>query len=66
MFTAIIQSSSATMVITLSALSSGLISIHSAAAIVVGADLGTTITGLIGSLGGNIERRRVSYAHFFF
>jgi len=64
--TAIIQSSSATMVITLSALSAGIISFEMAAALVVGADLGTTVTVLIGGLGKTVSKRQVAFSHFFF
>lgn len=64
--TAIIQSSSATMVITLSALSAGIINFEMAAAIVVGADLGTTVTVLIGGLGKTLSKRQVAFSHFFF
>jgi len=65
-FTALIQSSSATMVITLSALNSGLIPFHAAAALVIGADLGTTITALIGGLPGIAIKKRVALGHFLF
>ena len=64
--TAIIQSSSATMMITLSALHAELIPLQAAAAMVVGADLGTTSTIIIGSLQGAIAKRRVALAHFIF
>lgn len=64
--TAIIQSSSATMVIILSALSSGIIDFESSAAMVIGSDLGTTITALLGGLGGTIVKRQVAFSHFLF
>lgn len=64
--TAIIQSSSATMLITLSALNAQIITLPLAAAIIVGADLGTTSTGLIGSLKGSVEKKQVGLTHFFF
>jgi len=66
LFTAIIQSSSATMMITLSALSLGLVELQTAAALVVGADLGTTITALLGGMRGRAEKKRVALAHFLF
>ena len=50
--TAIIQSSSAAMVITLSGLHTGIIPLEAAAAMVIGNDLGTTITVLLGALKG--------------
>lgn len=65
-FTAIIQSSSATMVIVLSALNSELITFEAAAALVIGSDLGTTITVLIGGLGTTVAKRQVAFSHFFF
>ncbi len=64
--TAIIQSSSATMVITLSALHSNIIPFELAAAMVIGSDLGTTITVLLGGLGKTIAKRRVAFSHFLF
>ena len=66
LLTAAIQSSSATMMITLSALHAGLIELPAAAAMVVGADLGTTTTVIIGSLQGAVAKRRVAMAHFLF
>jgi len=65
-FTAIIQSSSATMMITLSALHSGMIDLHSAAALVIGADLGTTGTVLLGAVKGSAEKKQVAAGHFIF
>ncbi|MCB0342700.1 MAG: Na/Pi cotransporter family protein [Pseudobdellovibrionaceae bacterium] len=64
--TAFIQSSSAMMVITLSAIDAGVIPLQAAAAIVIGADLGTTTTAMLGSLGGIPEKKRVALAHFLF
>ena len=65
-FTAIIQSSSASMVIILSALYSNIIPLDSAAAMVIGSDLGTTATVLIGGLPGLPAKKRVAMAHFIF
>jgi len=64
--TAIIQSSSASMVITLSALSSGMIELDAAAAMVIGSDLGTTITVLFGGIKGTPAKKRVALSHFLF
>jgi len=64
--TAIIQSSSASMVITLSALYSNIIPLESAAAIVIGSNLGTTTTVLVGGLPGLPAKKRVATAHFIF
>ncbi|MCK4675487.1 MAG: Na/Pi cotransporter family protein, partial [Gammaproteobacteria bacterium] len=65
-FTAIIQSSSATMMLTLSALYTGIIPLPAAAALVIGADLGTTSTVLLGSLQGAVAKRRLAMAHVLF
>jgi phosphate:Na+ symporter len=65
-FTAIIQSSSATMMLTLSALYAGIIPLPAAAAMVIGANLGTTSTVLLGSLQGVAAKRRLAMAHVLF
>ncbi|MFP5387222.1 MAG: Na/Pi cotransporter family protein [Bacteriovoracia bacterium] len=64
--TAVIQSSSAMMTITLSALFAKVITLVPAAYIAVGADLGTTITALLASFNGTPVKKRVGIAHFFF
>lgn len=64
--TAIIQSSSATMMIALTALSAGMITLPGAAALVIGADLGTTTTTALGSLKGSPIKRQLALAHFIF
>ena len=64
--TAIIQSSSAAMVITLSALNAGVISLEAAAAMVIGNDLGTTITVILGAIKGAPSKKRVATSHFLF
>ena len=65
-FAAIIQSSSATMMLTLSALYAEIIPLQAAAAIVIGADLGTISTILLGSLQGAVIKRRLAMAHVIF
>lgn len=64
--TALIQSSSATIMITLSALYAGAIPLESAAAVAIGADLGTTITALLGALAGSLDKKRVAIAIIIF
>ena len=63
---AIIQSSSAVMMITLSALNIDVIDLHHAAALVIGADLGTTSTVLLGSIKGAGIKRQLAFAHLMF
>ena len=64
--TALIQSSSAAMVIALSALHAQMITLPAAAALMIGANVGTTVTVLIGSAGGVPAKKRVAVAHFLF
>jgi phosphate:Na+ symporter len=64
--TAIVQSSSATLGITISLATTGVIDFPTAAALVLGENIGTTITALLASLGGSINARRASYAHVLF
>jgi phosphate:Na+ symporter len=66
LLTALIQSSSATIMITLSALYAGVIPLTSAAATAIGADLGTTITAVLGALAGSMDKRRVAVALILF
>lgn len=63
---AVLQSSSATMMLTLAALHGGLINLPDAAAVAIGADLGTTSTLLIGSIRGLAPKKRVALGHFLF
>ena len=65
-FAAVVQSSSATMMVTLAALYSGVIELPAAAAVAIGADLGTTSTVLIGAVQGPAGKKRVALAHFIF
>ncbi len=64
--TVIMQSSHATLLLTLSALASGHISFELATALTMGACVGTTIIPLISSLGANAAGRRLALTHFIF
>lgn len=64
--TALIQSSSAMVVIILSAMSAGVIELTEGAVLVIGANIGTTITVGIGSLNGTADKKRLALAHFLF
>ncbi len=64
--TAIIQSSSATMMLALTALYAGVIGLPTAAAVAIGANLGTTATVMIGALPGVPAKKRVALAHLIF
>ncbi len=65
-FSAVVQSSSATMAVTLSALYGGIIDLPAAASIAIGADLGTTSTVMIGALKGSAAKKRVAAGHLGF
>ena len=64
--TTIIQSSSATTAIALTAVASGVIEYKIALALVIGANIGTTITAWLGSIGGSSDKRRVAFIHTIF
>jgi len=64
--TTIMQSSSASIAVALTALNSGLITFNIGAAIVIGANVGTTVTVLLGSIGGIQSKKRVSMSHLLF
>jgi phosphate:Na+ symporter len=64
--TAVMQASAATIAIVLTALHSHLISFDTGAAIVIGANVGTTITILLGSIGGTQPKKRVAFSHLTF
>lgn len=62
-FTAVIQSSSATVAITITLAVTGVIDLQTAVALVLGENIGTTITAGIAAIGGSIAARRVACAH---
>ncbi|MCL2183067.1 MAG: Na/Pi cotransporter family protein [Chitinispirillia bacterium] len=64
--TLIVQSSTATIGITMGLAATGVIPFETAAALVVGENLGTTFTAYLASIGGNTGARRAAFAHIFF
>lgn len=64
--TTMVQSSSATLGITISLASQGVISYETAAALVLGENIGTTITAFLASLGATTNARRAAYFHVIF
>lgn len=64
--TVIIQSSSAAMAITIAMAFIGWIEFPTAAAIVLGENIGTTITAFLASLNTNVSARRAARAHMLF
>jgi phosphate:Na+ symporter len=64
--TSLIQSSSATMAIGLTALHANVISLYAAMALILGAEIGTTIKLLIASVKGIAAKRRVALGNLLF
>ena len=64
--TVIIQSSDATMVLIITALSVQQITYENSLAMAIGANIGTTITAIIGSLSANVQGKRLAGAHLMF
>ncbi len=64
--TMIVQSSSATLGITISLACSGVIEYQTAAALVMGENIGTTITAWLASLGTTTNAKRAAYSHVLF
>ena len=66
LFSAITQSSSAGVVATLTALFAGLINFNQAAALVIGMDIGTTVTAAMATIGGTPGARRTGFSHVIY
>jgi phosphate:Na+ symporter len=64
--TSIVQTSSATMAITLTALYSNVISFPAAASVVIGSEVGTSLKTLIAGINGSGEKKRAAFGNFFF
>jgi phosphate:Na+ symporter len=64
--TVVMQSSHATLVLIITALSVGQISYENALALAIGANIGTTITAMLGAIGASIEGKRLAFAHLIF
>ena len=64
--TVVIQSSSATMAIIITALATGQIDYANALALAIGANVGTTVTAVLGALKSNKNGKRLAVAHFIF
>ncbi len=64
--TVVLQSSSAAVATTLSALHTGSIHFEQAALLVIGAAIGTTVTGALAAIGASVSTRRTALAHVLF
>ena len=65
-FTMLISASSATLAIVIGLTAKGVISFQMAAAITLGANIGTTFNSFLVSLGSNVNAKRAAWAHILF
>lgn len=65
-FTIVTQSSSLGVAATITALFAGLIQWQQAAVLIIGMDIGTTVTAAIATIGGSIEARRTGLSHVIY
>lgn len=66
LLTALMQSSAATLAVAMTAAQGGMVSIEGAAAITIGANIGTTLTALLAALGATPNAKRSAAAHILF
>ncbi|MCU7890521.1 MAG: Na/Pi symporter [Candidatus Thiodiazotropha sp. (ex Ustalcina ferruginea)] len=64
--TVVMQSSHATLVLILTGLAAGQVTYDNALALAIGANVGTCITAILGSLSANVEGKRLAGAHLIF
>ena len=65
-FTALVQSSSATTAIVIAMAATGLVSLELAIALVLGANIGTSVTAQLAAIGKPVEAKRVAMVHTMF
>ena len=66
LITILMQSSSAAVATTITALAAGTISMEQAAALVIGQNLGTTVNAVIAAIGASIPAKRTALVHVLF
>ena len=64
--TVLTQSSSASIALTITAAASGMVGLHAAAAMVIGANVGTTSTAALAAIGATANAKRVALAQVLF
>ena len=64
--TVVMQSSHATLTLIITGLAAGQISYENALALAIGANIGTTITAIIGAITANFQGKRLALAHLVF
>lgn len=65
-FTALIQSSSASAGVVITMVGMGVLPLGQALFIILGANIGTCVTALLASVGANTNSKRVAFIHFIF
>ena len=66
LMTVLMQASAAALVVAFTAAESGMMGIEAAAAVVIGANVGTTVTALIAAIGATPNAKRAASAHVLF
>jgi len=64
--TVVLQSSHATLMLTLTALAGGQVGLEQAFALAIGANIGSTVTAVLGALGGARAGKRLALGHVLF
>lgn len=64
--TVVMQSSHATLILTITALAAGQVTYENALALAIGSNVGTTITAIIGAISASVSGRRLAVAHLIF
>ena len=64
--TVVMQSSHATLVLTIAALATGQVTYENALALAIGSNVGTCVTAIMGALSANIAGKRLAAAHLMF
>ncbi|GBG01688.1 hypothetical protein AZSI13_10150 [Azospira sp. I13] len=64
--TIVLQASSATLTLVLTAVAGGMFSITVGAAMIIGANVGTTLTGILAAIGATANAKRLAAAHVLF
>jgi len=64
--TVIMQSSHATLILTIAALAAGQVTYENALALAIGSNIGTTVTAMLGAISASVAGRRLAVAHLIF
>ena len=64
--TVVMQSSHATLILTITALAAGQVSYENALALAIGSNVGTTVTAILGAISASVAGRQLAVAHLIF